>query len=448
MSRHNIKKFSLAFQLVLFIGGLFHRAYYRRFSVIDRQKIPAGSPVIFAANHQNALMDALAVIFAARKQIVFMGRADIFKKQWMARLLYFIKILPVFRIRDGFFSVDQNKEVFMEIAGVLKNGMSAALFPEGYHVGEKRLKPLKKGAARLALITKDEIGPDKEVYIVPTGIDYSSYYHAGADLLVIFGDPIPVSMYHELYLADPVRAVNRLTDDLADAIGRVMINIRQDEHYSALHQAINLFAPVELKKRNLPSSLPNEFRIKKELSDTINKNIHNKEMQISSLKEELTAYLNLLKNHNIRDTQILNPIRNSAYFILKFLLSLLLLPIHLYGMAFNYLPYRLPVHLTRNIKDPHFISSFRFGIGLLMFFFWYLTLAIISFFIFNKILTAALFMIAVPLAGIFSFYYYIDFLKMKADYRWLMIRKKKREVYEEVLNRRNAIIFKIEELLD
>jgi 1-acyl-sn-glycerol-3-phosphate acyltransferase len=448
MSRHNIKKFSLAFQLVLFIGGLFHRAYYRRFSVIDRQKIPAGSPVIFAANHQNALMDALAVIFAARKQIVFMGRADIFKKQWMARLLYFIKILPVFRIRDGFFSVDQNKEVFMEIAGVLKNGMSAALFPEGYHVGEKRLKPLKKGAARLALITKDEIGPDKEVYIVPTGIDYSSYYHAGADLLVIFGDPIPVSTYHELYLADPVRAVNRLTDDLADAIDRVMINIRQDEHYSALHQAINLFAPVELKKRNLPSSLPNEFRIKKELSDKINTNIHAKEKQISSLKKELTAYLNLLKNQNIRDTQILNPIRNSAYLILKFLLSLLLLPIHLYGMAFNYLPYRLPVHLTRNIKDPHFISSFRFGIGLLMFFFWYLTLAIISFFIFNKILTAALFMIAVPLTGIFSFYYYIDFLKMKADYRWLMIRKKKREVYEEVLNRRNAIIFKIEELLD
>ena len=135
MSRKNIKRFSPGFAIVLWIGSLFHRCYYRKFTVLNRHVLPRKQPVIFAANHQNAFMDPLAIIFAARRQIVFMARADIFKKKWIARLLYFIKILPVYRIRDGFFSVDQNKEVFKEITAVLSAGKPAALFPEGDFIG-------------------------------------------------------------------------------------------------------------------------------------------------------------------------------------------------------------------------------------------------------------------------------------------------------------------------
>ena len=298
------------------------------------------------------------------------------------------------------------------------------------------------------MLAKEAIGPEREIFIVPTGIDYSNYNKPGADLLVIFGEPSPSSKYHEMYIEDPVRAVNELTRDLAKAMDKAMINIQEEEDYQILFHAINMYAPIELKKQDLTHSQINQFKVKKELSEKINKNITDKKKQISSLKEELIPYLDLLKNYNIRDTQILHPIKNSAYLILRFCLSLLLFPVHLYGMALNYLPYRLPVFLTRNMKDHRFFGSFRFGIGLILFFFYYLLILIICFIIFSKILPSLLLILSVPLTGLFAFYHYLYLLKMYADYRWLMIRIKKKEVYEDVLNRRKAIILKIEELLD
>ena len=58
-------------------------------------------------------MDALAVLFTHNGQPVFLARADIFKKKMIAAILYFLKILPVYRIRDGFSSLKANDEIFL-----------------------------------------------------------------------------------------------------------------------------------------------------------------------------------------------------------------------------------------------------------------------------------------------------------------------------------------------
>ena len=55
------------------------RLFYKRIIVEGKEHIPVGCPVIFAPNHQNALMDPLVVHFAARMQTVFLARADIFR---------------------------------------------------------------------------------------------------------------------------------------------------------------------------------------------------------------------------------------------------------------------------------------------------------------------------------------------------------------------------------
>lgn len=57
---------------------LVHRIYYKKVFVQGKENIPANKPVIFAPNHQNALMDALAVISTVNKQPVFLARADMF----------------------------------------------------------------------------------------------------------------------------------------------------------------------------------------------------------------------------------------------------------------------------------------------------------------------------------------------------------------------------------
>jgi 1-acyl-sn-glycerol-3-phosphate acyltransferase len=447
MSRKNIRKFSWSYELVRKLTVLYHRLYYRKLKMIYREKIPVNKPVIFALNHQNALMDPLSVVYTLPGQSVFMARADIFRKKWIARLLYFLKILPAYRIRDGFHSVDQNKEVFKEVISVLENNGSMGLFPEGSHLGEKRLRPLKKGAARLALLAEEANGFSHDVFIVPVGLDYSNYYNAGSDLLIVIGDPISSSAYREQYLENPVTAINNLTNDLAGEMKKVMINIDSEEHYQTIRDAVMMYFPIELKKQKLRFSLWNNFRIKKELSEKITSDINSKEKQLLALKQDLDQYHAETKKFKLRDQQISNPFSNPVSLFIKSCISLILLPLHLYGMILNYLPYRIPIYLTRKIKDPHFISSIRWGTGILTFIPWHLLTIILSFIIFNQFLLGLVFIISLPLTGIFTFYHYKHLKKLRADFRWMWMRYNQRAEFEGMMKKRSEIIVKIQELI-
>jgi 1-acyl-sn-glycerol-3-phosphate acyltransferase len=447
MSRSNIKNFSFGYELVYIISALFHRIYYRRFKVINRQKIPKNSPVIFAVNHQNALMDALAVLYAVHGQKVFMARADIFRKKWTARLLYFLKILPAYRIRDGFHSVDQNKETFKEVIKVLEHNTPFCILPEGNHYGEKRLRPLQKGAARLAFLAEEANDFKLGLYIVPVGLDYSNYYNAGSDLLVTFGDPITVAGYQEQYIQNPLLAIGQLRDDLAGAMRKLMIDINPCEHYKTIYSAIEMYGPVELKKQQLRNTLVNSFRVKKQLSTALITSLRKNETASNTLQPEMDAYQKKITENDLKDWLVARQSINPASFIIESFITLLLMPVHLYGMILNYLPYRLPVYMTRKIKDRHFISSIRFVLGMLFFFAWYLIIPIASFFIFDNLFLNLAFILSLPVTGIFSFYYYRHLLKLRGKLRWIRLKIKNRKAYDELLRLRKDIITQIEKIL-
>ena len=81
MGKNNIEKFSLGYALVKAVTGFWHNNFfYRKIIVLGLENINPGDHLIFAPNHQNALMDALAVLFTHKGQPVFLARADIFKK--------------------------------------------------------------------------------------------------------------------------------------------------------------------------------------------------------------------------------------------------------------------------------------------------------------------------------------------------------------------------------
>ena len=83
------------------ITGFIHHLFYRRIFVHGIENIPTDKPVIFAPNHQNALMDPLIILYTTPFQTYFLARADIFKRPMLRKLFTFFKMLPVYRIRDG-----------------------------------------------------------------------------------------------------------------------------------------------------------------------------------------------------------------------------------------------------------------------------------------------------------------------------------------------------------
>ena len=171
------------------------RHSYRHLKYIGEENIPSDGSVIFAPNHTNALQDALAVLSINSERKVFVARADIFRRPIFAKILNFLKIMPIRRKRDGIGEVLQNDETEEKAIDVLQDGVPFCILPEGTHRPKHSLLPLGKGIFRIALRANERFGHEKPVYIVPVGLEYSDYFHLWDTLIINVGKPINVTQF-------------------------------------------------------------------------------------------------------------------------------------------------------------------------------------------------------------------------------------------------------------
>ena len=80
--------------------------YCRKFQVEGRKNVPrkgrGKDGFLVICNHQNGLVDAMGITYAiAPHKPVFIARGDIFKKEFVGKLLRMLHILPAYRKRDG-----------------------------------------------------------------------------------------------------------------------------------------------------------------------------------------------------------------------------------------------------------------------------------------------------------------------------------------------------------
>ncbi|MBQ8307705.1 MAG: 1-acyl-sn-glycerol-3-phosphate acyltransferase, partial [Alistipes sp.] len=162
---------------------------YRSIRYIGREKLPQDGAIIYAPNHTNGLMDALVILAMDRRAKVFVARADLFRNPLLAKILTFLKIMPIMRIRDGYEEVKKNNETIEKAVDVLRDRVPFCIFPEGTHQPKHSALPLSKGIFRIALQAQQQM-PDLPLYIVPVGIRYGNFFRFRSTARVAIGDPI------------------------------------------------------------------------------------------------------------------------------------------------------------------------------------------------------------------------------------------------------------------
>lgn len=183
-----------------YVDWLFRRSY-RSFRYEGLEKIPTDGAVIFAPNHTNALCDAMAILGIDHGQKVFVARADIFKDPKKAKILNWLKIMPINRVRDGWEEVRHNDETMNKAVEVLRDGVPFCIFAEGTHHPDRTILPLSKGIFRIALQANDSFGQDKPIYIVPVGIEYGDFFHLWTSVKVTIGEAINVTAFSSQHSA-------------------------------------------------------------------------------------------------------------------------------------------------------------------------------------------------------------------------------------------------------
>jgi len=215
---------------------------YKKFQVEGTENIPTDGSVIWAANHTNALMDPLVLLAATHPRKVYVARADIFKKPFIIKALTFMKIMPIYRIRDGFESVKRNDEIIERAVDVLADGVPLCIFPEATHRPKHSLLKLSKGIFHIACSVHQK-NPSKPVYILPVGIDYGDFFRYHSTVLVRFGKPFNVSEYMESHsdLTLPVQ-MQQMRGILTEKMSQLIPFVPDNTDYDAVWEYAKLKA--------------------------------------------------------------------------------------------------------------------------------------------------------------------------------------------------------------
>ena len=186
------------------------KIYCRNILLRNKQVLRYNGPLLLAVNHPNSVLDAVILDTLFHRPVYSLARGDSFKKKWIAVILRALKILPVYREREGKEQLHRNYDTFDTCLEIFKKNGTVLIFTEALCENEWHLRPLKKGTARLAAAAWQQGIP---LQILPIGLNYSSYCLFSKNVHINAGELIAP----EQLLKEP-NENGKLLNEITDAI--------------------------------------------------------------------------------------------------------------------------------------------------------------------------------------------------------------------------------------
>ena len=204
--------------------------YYRNIDITGLANIPPNAAVILAANHPTAFIEPCLLACFQPRTLHFLARGDLYKNWLATAVLRALNILPVYRIQDGGYGkLTQNYETFEECFVALSRCKAIMILAEGRCIHEKRLRPLRKGTARIALGALDRDSTLGEVYVVPVGVNFTAAAKCRSTVMIRCGEPLRASDYLRAYRTHEGDGIRQLTEGLQEALSGLVIQLPGDD---------------------------------------------------------------------------------------------------------------------------------------------------------------------------------------------------------------------------
>jgi glycerol-3-phosphate O-acyltransferase/dihydroxyacetone phosphate acyltransferase len=227
--------------MIQWLTELLVRVFFRRAVLTGAEHVPRGRPMIMVVNHPNALVDPLLVLALVPRPVVFLAKEPLFRMPVLGTLARALGCIPVYRRQDAADTL-QNRRTFQQVVALLGGGGAVALFPEGTSHSDPALRPLKTGAARMALEAA-AAHPGAGVVIVPAGLYYTDKAVFRSSALLNVGEAIPVR--YAVPLPDgtiPPAAVHALTAAIDAALRQLTLDADAQEGLDLVVRAERIFS--------------------------------------------------------------------------------------------------------------------------------------------------------------------------------------------------------------
>jgi 1-acyl-sn-glycerol-3-phosphate acyltransferase len=417
------------------------RVYFRRVEVAGLENVPLNSPVIFVQNHPNALVDPVFLLCLAPRRVSFLGKSTLFRMPILGFFVRAIDTLPVYRRQDEGEDVTRNIETFVAARKLLAGGGTIGICPEGVSHDEPRLKPIKTGAARIALgaVSTGEVF---DLKIVPAGLYYTSKTSFRSSVLLYCGKPIPVVPVQLEDDGNPPRAaVRELSDQIEVALREVMLDAEHEEALHTAARAERIFSAT--RQQASDDSLTEELQLRQRFVKAYKILRERAPARLEKLEVRMTRFEEALKQAGMDTKNLTAP--SSKRQVLTHLLSrcvifLLLLGPAIFGTLIHYPAYRiggfLATRLYRDTEDV--VSTIKIISAMLLFPLTWIVLTVVTFNLAGWPL-ALLALVLMPVVGYVAIRFAEELDSFFGSLRALLFFLRKRRFFVRLIAERNAI---------
>ncbi|MGB0881813.1 MAG: lysophospholipid acyltransferase family protein [Vicingaceae bacterium] len=422
------------------------KVYFRKLHVKGLENIPKDGPFLIVANHPSSFLDPIAIATMVRPKINFLAKATIFNNKIAAKILQKINLVPIYRAQDNPEKVKENKAVFQACFDKLSSKAVIMIFPEGTSENERKLRPIKTGAARIALGTSKENDYNLNVRILPVGLNYTESSRFRSELSIEYGKPIETNDYIGQHKENEIKANKNLTAKIEDSIKQLIINI-DNEECEELVQKLETIYKTELSQ---PNNLP--ITISQEIVAKVHYFQNEETSKYTKIKFTIDNYFEKLKEAKVLDKNIGQKANNQNIFttaIKAILKAIIGFPIWLIGIIHSFLPYHLTKIIAIKIsKDQAFYGALLMTVGTFLFITFYSFMIIIGWYIFKSPLITISHTLILPVIGIFTLYYSRQIRKIYYNWRFYTKVYNRNQLIKELILEREKIIRTLESIRD
>lgn len=350
------------------------RQFFREITISGFAAIEK-DPVLIVCNHPNFALDSLLVVFTYERPLWFLAKSTLFQGKVLSGFLRSAHLIPVYRKQDAE-DLSKNVETFQYTSNALQNGQGIVIFPEGVSAGERKLLPLKSGAARIALQAANENGFKLGLAVQPVGITYSDLERFRSSVTVTIGAPIPLIEFKVQYENNAIEAVRALTSKIEEGLKAVTVEIKEAQHRTLVEKIVKVF-------ESRGSAIDDRERMHV-ISRNVEKLYPVHPQKARDIEAEIDDYLELSSIFSLEGGDSLKSSFGTPYMVV-------LVPLVIIGVLVNYLPYRMVGVLVNNrSKYPVDRATLKLAYGILLFPCWYSALGVLAALIFGSFLIGIL----------------------------------------------------------
>jgi len=423
--------------------------FFKNIIITGKNNFPDKGPLIIVSNHPNTFMDPLLVASLTTKQIGFVGNAGIFSNKFLASVLHYFHVIPIFRKKDvqpG--EKPDNNLAFYKCHQHLNEGNMLLIFPEGSSIHELKLREIKTGTARIALSYEALKNFTGNLKILPIALDYSDAIQFRSMISVTIGEPLEVSTYQEQYQQDEINCVNKLTEAIRGALAEHIPDTIGKQQEDFLVKAHKFYSAYYEPAADLYSNPKRSLTLRSQLSKALHHVYQSNKALYNSIEEKVQFFFNSLESENLTTGFFTDSFTNKKKLwpVLGYSLQfILLLPIYLFGLITNYLPYILP---SKIFKISGLVIEYKTSVqmfaGMLTFpIFYWLELWLFRTYVSREISYSMFLLLSFIISGYGAMYYWTEGKRFKRVLHFYFFMQKDKKI--KLLALRDEILKQVEE---